>query len=228
MHRFLALGLLAILGLTLACGATRQPRGTPEPKGFLADYTVLEENPEEGSKLRFIRADVDWSGYDKLMLDPVQFWRSSDVEAGLTGEQAQGLVNYFHATFHKEFAKYFEIVDSPQAGTLRISAAFTRLGERNVTLDTVSTYVPQLRLLGELTGAFTGRPPFVGDATFEAKVTDAQSGLLVAAALDTRVGGKTIKSFDDWADVKAAIDFWARNSAHRVCKLREEATCPKP
>ncbi len=109
-----------------------------------------------------------------------------------------------------------------------MSIAFTRLGNRNVTLDTVSTYVPQLRLVSEAKNVFTGKPSFVGEAAFEGRLTDAHTGELLGAAVDKRVGGKTIKNMDSWLDVKNAIDYWVESFAYNSCTLRKGTDCKAP
>jgi hypothetical protein len=122
----------------------------------------------------------------------------------------------------------FEMVSLPQPGTVRVSIAFTSLGNRRVTLDTVSTYVPQLRLMSEAKNVFTGKPSFVGKAAFEGKITDAYTGELLGAAVDKRVGGKTIKNLDSWLDVRNAIDYWVEAFAYNICTLREGTHCKAP
>jgi hypothetical protein len=109
-----------------------------------------------------------------------------------------------------------------------VSIAFTRLGNRSVKLDTISTYVPQLRLVSEIKTVFTGKPSFVGEATFEGKLTDAHTGELLGAAVDKRVGGKTIKNMDTWLDVKNAIDYWVEAFAYNACLRREGTDCKAP
>jgi len=215
------------LALCLGCAGSQQSR-SPKTAGFLGDYSILEENPEEGARLRYIRKGVDWQAYDKILLDPIQFWRGADVEAGLSPSEAQRLANYFHSALYERLSRDFGMVSVPQRRALRVSIAFTRLGERNVTLDTVSTYVPQALLVSELKGAFTGKPAFVGEASVEAKISDAMTGQLLAAGVDSRVGGKTIKSMDSWADVKAAIDTWVALLAWRFCVNRDGVDCRKP
>ena len=224
-----AIGTILIVSLCLACAATREARDVNKAKaGFLDDYSVLEENPGSGARLRYMRAGVDWKSYDKMLLDPVQFWRGADVKAGLDEAEKQGLANYFHATFYERMSRDYEMVSLPQPGTMRVLVAFTRLSDRNVTLDTVSTYVPQMRLLSEIKTVFTGKPSFVGEAAFEGKITDAHTGELLAAAVDKRVGGKSIKNMDDWADVKNAIDYWVESFAYNTCRLREGTDCKAP
>jgi len=213
--------------LCIGCGATRGGRGV-ETRGFLGDYSQLSEHLEDDVDLRYIRTGVDWKRYDKILLDPVQFWRASDVEAGLSPEDAQVLADHFYGVLHENLSKHYAMVSAPQAAALRISIAFIRLGERNVTLDTISTYWPIGRVLSEATGGVTGKPGFVGEAAYEGKITDAISGELLGAAVDARVGGKAIKDFGDWTDVKAASDLWARKLAFRLCMLRGEQACDEP
>lgn len=222
-----SIATMVLVMLCISCGATRGGRGVEE-RGFLGDYSQLEENPDEGVKLRYIAAGADWKGYDKVLLDPVQFWRSADVEAGLSPEEAQELADYFYGVLHEQLSKSFTMVTAPESGALRISIVFIRLGERNVTMDTISTYWPIGRVLSEASGGATGKPGFVGEAAFEGKITDAASGQLLGAAVDRRVGGKTIKNFGDWTDVRAAADYWSKNLAFRLCTLSRGRGCEAP
>jgi hypothetical protein len=224
-----AIGMILIVSLCLACAATKEARNVRKTEaGFLGDYSMLEEQPGPGVRFRYAREGVDWKRYDKMLLDPVQFWKASDVKAGMSEAEKQGLVNYFHSTFYERMTQDFEMVIVPQPNTLRVSIAFTRLGDRKVTLDTISTYVPQLLLMSEFKTVFTGKPSFVGEAAFEGKVTDAHTGELLGAALDKRVGGKTIKNMDNWADVKKAIDYWIESLAYNACMERGRTDCKAP
>jgi hypothetical protein len=224
-----SIGTILIVSLCLACAATKEARDPRKAKaGFLGDYSKLEERSGPGARLRYLRGGVDWKRYDKMLIDPVQFWKSVDVKTSLSEAQKQGLVNYYHSTLYDRMSKNYEMVSLPQPDTLRVSVAFTRLGDRNVTLDTVSTYVPQLRLVSEAKTVLSGKPTFVGEAAFEGRLTDAHTGELLGAAVDKRVGGKTIKNMDKWADVKNAIDSWVKGFAYNMCTLREEADCKVP
>lgn len=217
--------LVLVLLVALGCGATRGGRSA-EPKGFLGDYgQLLEQQSDQGARLRYVRQGVDWASYGNVLVDPVQFWRSSDLQGGLTHDQSQMLVNYMHAALRRELAKGYVLVEQPGAQTLRISTVLTRAGKRSVTLDTISTVVPQLRLPSEAAAVLTGKPSFVGEVSFEGKVADARTGQVLGAALDTRVGGKTLKNMDSWSDVRAGIDYWARSLGARLCRASEKPDC---
>ena len=153
------------------------------------------------------------------------FFRSPDIEPPPEG---QTLLNYAYAELREELGRDYEIVDSPGTGTLRITVAFTRLGSRNVTLDKFSTWVPFARAVSEIKGLAAGKPTFVGYAKVEVKFSDAETGEILLAALDKRVGGKTLKDFDSWTDVRAAMDYWAELARFRLCLLRGGTDCVAP
>ncbi len=225
--------LIALMPILIGgCGRTRV-RGLPiEESGFLTDYSLLSETDstipgDDGPRprLRYINPEADWAGYRKVLVDPVTFFASKDVEPP---REVQILLNYLWAELREELKQDYELVDSPQPETLRITIALTRAGERNVTMDTISTYVPFSRALVELQGLAKGKPAFVGYAKVEAKLTDAETGNLLIAAMDKRVGGKTVKNFDSWSDVKAALDYWAKLIVFRLCRLRGDPVCILP
>ena len=222
--------LTSIIGA--GCGATRKSGLPIEKSGFLTDYSHLTETDSKipgdagpRPRLRYINPEVDWAGYRKVLVDPVTFFASKDVKPP---REVQVLLNYFWAELREELKRDYELVDSPQPETMRLTIALTRAGERNVTLDTISIYVPLSRALVELQGIKKGKPAFVGYAKVEAKITDAETGILLAAAMDKRVGGKTFKDFDSWSDVKAAMDYWAKLLVFRLCLLRGDSDCIPP
>ena len=178
----------------------------------------MEQEQERGITITSAATYCEWE----------HTWKSADEKAGLSEVEKQGLINYFHSAFYQRMSQEFEMVSLPQPNALRVSIAFTRLGDRNVTLDSVSTFVPQMRLLSEIQTVFTGRPAFVGEAAFEGKLTDAHTGELLGAAVDKRVGGRAIKNMDSWADVRNAIDYWIAAWAYNVCTLREGTDCKAP
>jgi hypothetical protein len=97
-------------------------------------------------------------------------------------------------------------------------------------LDIVSTVVPQAHVLSSLDKLITGKPAFVGEAQVEVKVTDSLTGALLAAAVDHRVGGKTLTAsqFRSWGDVETMMRLWASHGSSRLCQLAARARCVAP
>ena len=59
-----------------------------------------------------------------------------------------------------------------------------------------------------------GRAAFVGSASIEAELRDARTGIVLAQAVDSRIGGKSLSGATAfWADAQEAFDFWAQAMA---------------
>jgi Protein of unknown function (DUF3313) len=64
----------------------------------------------------------------------------------------------------------------------------------------------------------TGKPTFQGEAAAEAKITDAQTGEVLAAAVDQRMGGRALNSATTkWTDVNNILAYWAQQLRFRLC-----------
>ena len=206
--------LVIAMASMVAAGFSRTSKsGMPiEQSGFLADSSLLSEKDsaipgDSGprSRLRYINPDADWPEYRKVLVDSVSFFCPEDVTPP---REVQNILNYLWAELRKELKQDYELVDSPQPGTLRISIAL---------------FGPAL---AELQGI--NKPSFVGYAMAEAKFTDAESGSILATAIDKQVGGKTVKDFDSWSEVRAALDLWTKFIVFRLCLLRGESDCIPP
>ena len=90
---------------------------------------------------------------------------------------------------------------------VRIQVAVTDYEQSWVALNMISTVIPQLRAVSTLKMLATEKPAFVGAAQIEVKLSNAQTGDIVAAGVDRWVGGKKLtKGIDNWTDVKNAFD----------------------
>lgn len=225
-----------ISGLTFAlvltgCADTTRDRNV-DYSGFLGDYSMLVKGGRDQAERRYVRDGVDWASYDKVLLDPVMLWRGDESrESGVSGDQAQTLLNYFYTAIYQDLEKQgLEMVSSPMPDTLRVQVAMTKLNESRVVLDVVSTVVPATLALSGAKKVLTGKPPFVGEAEIEYKVLDASTGELLAAGVDHRVGGKFLDAshFTSWGEVEDMMKLWAAWGSYRLCELRKRPTCVEP
>jgi len=235
----ITLALLAGLGVS-ACSQTAAPEPSiiqraqgetpapPAPSGFLgSDYSLLTP-PTEGSDqkamLRYVNPSVTWSSYNAIMIAPVTFWAADDSKVSAADQQA--LCNYAYSAFVKDLGKNFAIVDQPGPGVMKLSAALTDATSAVPVLRSISVVVPQARLLSAIKMAATGTYAFVGSAQGALKLTDSVSGQLLAAAVDKRVGGTSIKNVDvfQWGDAENAIDYWANLADERLVSFGVQQT----
>ena len=226
-HMKIATKLLAVLlaGLFFAgCAQTVAPGpniiqraqgetpAPPPPTGFLGNDYSLMTPPAAGSDqeamLRYINPNASWGSYNKIMIAPVTYWAADDSKVSAADQQA--LCNYMYTVLVADLGKTFVIVDQPGPGVLKVSAALTDATSAVPVLRSVSVVVPQARALSVIKMAATGTYAFVGSAQGAIKFNDSMSGQLMAAAVDKRVGGASIKNVDvwQWGDADNAMNYW--------------------
>ena len=223
---------MLLLGVTIAllagCAGTQQMRESVKT-GFLGkDYAKLKESEEdERALLSYIKPGVDWRSYNKIIIDPVTIWKDEGTK-DVKPEDLQRLANELWSKINEEMGKDLEIVHQGGPGVMKVQAAITEAEASNPAMDTVSSVVPQLRLLTGAKGVVAGgKPGFVGAASVEVKVTDARTGQLLGAAVDRRAGTKSIRgSTNEWGDVEQAYSYWAKKMRWRICELREGEGSP--
>lgn len=225
--------LMAILLVVMiaGCADTTRDRNV-DYSGFLGDYSMLLEGGEGQAERRYVRPHVDWAAYQKILLDPVTFWRGDQSrESGVSSHDAQVMTNYFYQVVYEDLkGQGFQMVTSPEPDTLRVQVALTKLKESHVVLDVVSTVVPATLVVSGLEKLVTGKPSFVGEAEIEVKVKDAMSGQLVGAGVDHRVGGKFLQAshFSSWGEVEDMMQLWAAHGSYNLCELQKRTDCVKP
>lgn len=223
--------LASLTALVLGACAGQSPVGEPttqvsevEPSGFLQDYSLLKPGAEDQASLAYWNPTADFNAYDKVMIDPVTIWlgsgsRLKDAEPA----ERQQLANEFHAALVKELEKDFTVVTDAGPGTMRVRVALTDAQASSPALDTISTYIPQARLLQSVVTMGSDTAGFVGEASAEGEVRDTQSGVLLAAGVDRRAGTKSLgdSTFDSWDDARRAFDAWAKQFSANLKKRRQ-------
>jgi hypothetical protein len=222
--RYLTVALLLLLA---GCGSSRQASNV-EPRGFLGDYSKLTPGGKGEAALRYVDADARWARYDKLIIEPVEVWDAAQSR-DISEQDMQTQANVLYDQLRLELGKDFELVDRPGPDTLRIEAALTGARAANQTMVVVSNVVP-FAAIG--TGAYeyvTGKPTYQGEAAAEVRMSDAQSGEILAAAVDERIGGRSLSSAENrWADVDNILAYWAQLVRYRLCQEQGRSNCEQP
>ncbi|MDR4499522.1 MAG: DUF3313 domain-containing protein [Candidatus Scalindua sp.] len=219
MKNVMGIILLSMIVLFAGCSQTYQARKVADTSGFLGDYSMLQEGEKGEAQLRYINPDADFAAYDKVMVDPVAVWCSKDSK--IPQEELQNLASHLHYKVISKLEEDYKIVQTPGPGVMRISAALTEAKKSKVALNTITTIVPQARLMSGVKKLATGTNSFVGEASVECKITDSSTGEMLAAAIDRRAGGKTLKgSTNAWDDVEQAFQHWADILSQRLREMR--------
>ena len=210
--RTLVLAVLIAAPLLVAgCTATRGRRGTPEESGFLRDYSQLQEVEGFPAARIYIRPGVQWSSYNSVQLDSVGLYADAST-AKLSREDQQMLSDTLYKSLYEDLSKYFTVVNQAGPNTLRLRVALTQVSGAKPVLRTVTTVVPQMRVLGTVVGLGADTATMVGSATVEMEVLDSVTNQRLAAAVDDRAGTKVLfakRAYTTWGDVQAACSYWS-------------------
>jgi hypothetical protein len=175
---------------------------------------------------------VNWSAYDKIYLTPVII--SDDVSSELSPEDKEELhelASSFHDMLSGKLSKDYVLVESSVPGAMRINAAITHAERSWVAPAVLSKVSWQLQLLNSFVTYFRGKPAFAGEITIEFTVHDAQTGALLLAGTDRRVGGQNLftkEVLNTWGDVQNSLEFWTEQSAYQLCVARQGTNCVQP
>lgn len=231
--------LIVLVALLAGCAATKQARSM-EKSGFLGDLYPLMHEGAQGEALLIYKnprvAEIPRGTYKKMLLEPVTIWGPAAADHNESRQKdLHRVADLLYGLAYDSLSKDYEIVSAPGPGTLRIQAAITRADQSYVVLRAVSTIPAPMNVLALATllqDLGTGKPSFVGEASIEMKISDAETGEILGASADRRVGKRHLdsESFDSWDDVHKTLAFWAELVRFRLCKERGQSTCiaPKP
>jgi hypothetical protein len=224
--------LLSALALLIGCATSQSKQArTVEKSGFLGDYSMLSPGGEGEALLFYENPEANWPSYNKIFLAPVAYYGGRDTyPKGFTRADLQKLVNRFYYILYNDLAEDYQMVDEPAPHTLRIQVALTSVGESSQTADSVSAVAPVIvNPIRNFAGSLSGETVFAGQASIEIKITDELTGKLLFAAVDRRVGQRTMSSTTSrTADVEEIMWYWGDLARYKLCMLRGGEKCIMP
>jgi uncharacterized protein DUF3313 len=238
MRRLIGLMAIVLLLGAAGCAATQEAKSV-EKSGFLGDYSLLKkgerstvkEVAEDQALWIYKNPNADWRKYRKVWLDSVTVWVSQKDSQlkDVSVEDRQRLAALLWSKLDEELRKDYQMVSNPGPDVMHIQAAITEAESSNAVLDTVTSIIPQTRLLSGMKSVATGVSLFTGSASAEMKITDTETGTLLVAAVDRRGGTKSLSGVtDSWHDVGEAYRFWAEKTRYRLCQFRLSTGCVEP
>lgn len=212
MKQALKLIMTAVLGCALSmtitsCASTPKNAGG----GFLNGYAKkLEPGPKGGVKERWVKPGVDFSKYNKVMLDGVVFYLDKDSEdKGIDPD----LMKEFADTFNKELVNAlkdrYPIVAEPGPGVLRIKIALTGIKQSRPVLSGISSVVPVGLAVSTIKKSSTGGWAGSGATSAELIAIDPMTNEVIVVARDEQEAGFT-KRFSKYGSADEAFKFWAQ------------------
>jgi len=221
--QWLLMGILIMVAGIAGCAQTEQAREV-ETSGFLGDYSILQPGKAGEALLVYKNPQADFSMYQAVYVEPAIVLMSK--KSNVPQEELNRLADDLRAKVIWKLKEDFLVVPKLIPGALRIELALTEAEPSDVGMDIVSTIIPPAGIVSGAQGLATGTRAFVGRASVEAKLTDGNTGTLLMAAADRRVGGRSLDgSMDSWDDVHQAFEYWADQLAQRLHDWRKT---PKP
>ncbi|MGA2411278.1 MAG: DUF3313 domain-containing protein [Candidatus Binataceae bacterium] len=190
---------------------------------FGSSAALLQPGKEGQAQMLYINPNANWSSYTKILLQPVQFWDTSD--SGISDADEQLLVTYFHNQLQQDLSKSFTLVSEPGPGVLVLYIALINATSATPVLRSISVVVPQARLLNSVQSLATGSYAFVGSAEAEMKAVDGSTGEFLAGAIVQRSGGTSLSTAAQWqwGDAENAMNFWSERITTRLLELQGRA-----
>jgi hypothetical protein len=222
MKTTVRIALILMIGFTLTMTtdvSSKKPK--MHRSGFLTDYSLLKEDPEGLVQWKYFKDGVDFGAYDKIILDYATFFIKEDAEyKGIQPDELTELSMNLHNAFLGTLARAYSFTDKPGPGTMRLRLAITGLVPGKPVSGTMTTIVPFGLAASFIKKAVTGSHIGMGQVSGEAELVDSQTGEILAAAIDNKVGQKhkLSKTFTKWGQVQAIFNDWAENFSSRLDK----------
>lgn len=224
-------GMLAVAGMVLVlggCAGSYQARTVDLKESVLVNPDILVKGADDQALYRYVNPAVDIRNYTKIMIAPVQIRKDGELDKDEL-ENYQKLANNGFVLLSQELAKDYKIVTEAEAGTMRLQVAITDADTSKPVRNTLSTFFPIAMAVSVVKVGATGKQSGVGEVSAEFKITDAMTGQLIGAALDRRVGGKSLSTlWSTWNDANQALKYWAQQTRFALCQERKGTDCLKP
>ena len=193
---------------------------------------------KKGQPMRVYRSPkvdtIPANAYDKVCIETVTIYYGPESKLkDVPQDQLQNLANLFAGILAENLSRDYEIVKESGPKTLGIHIAITDVQETSTTFKALSFIpwgIPGLKFgVLKTKELLTGRPVFAGEVTAEAKIADAQTGDVLFAAVDRRVGRRLIGGWKSWTDAEEAFQYWGEKIRYVLCaKLRQQTDCVAP
>lgn len=187
---------MVISGLLVFGCASRDPDPN-QYSGYLKDYSQLEQSKDAMGVpvLRFIGPKLNPDNYQKVIIEPVQYYPDPKPTEYINAGTLQMIKEYIDQMFRMEVEKKIPVVEQPGPGTARIRVALTAVGKGTESLKPYQ-YIPQALIITGAMAAVKGRPE-EAKLYLEAEMTDSFTGERLGIAVRQGSGERLRKAKDN-------------------------------
>lgn len=226
----LALGAFSVLSafLLCSCAASHQARSVDRASAVLVNPDILQEGSDEQALYRYVNPKFDIKNYSAVIIEPVLIAKDGEISVS-ERENLQKLANNAYTYLVQELSKGLKVVNENSKGTLNLQIAIRDADSSKPVRTITSSVTPIGAGLSLVKYTATGKQSGVGEITAEFRVTDNTTGELLAAALDRRIGTKSVQGiWNTWHNADAGLLYWARQIGYLLCTHQGRQGCQKP
>lgn len=234
MNRIQLLGAVTVVAVLSGCTSSQQKPATvpsTDQSGFLSDAIKLRAGGEGEPGLVYRMPKSTIAKYDKVVLEAVEVWHGGETAGGLSRDEVQFLADYLFTRIYMRLDRDYEMVDSPDATTMRVRVAYTQVGEKSQKLELQSDRTPRPNLIPQFQKLAENPPRFRGSSSVELAIRDAESGVTFFAAIERKDLAMPDPGEDgfSWQDLENELKFDAERVGWILCAEREgPKACPRP
>ena len=214
--------MFVVIGLSLALAGCASG---PKQSGFLGNYySNLGPGPEGGVKYRWLKPGVDFSKYNKLMIDSVVFYYAPDSDdKSIDGEQMKELTDAFNTELVNVLKGSYPIVAEPGPDVARLRIALTNVKKSKPVVSAITSIVPVGIGISIIKKGGTGSWTGSGATSAEFMALDSTTNTVIAVGEDEQTAAY-FERFSSLGSAKEAFKFWAErlkafmDEAHGVKK----------
>jgi len=189
--------------LISSCYKSSTPNKTA---GFVGDYSLLKPLNNDIKTLFYQNKNATKEQYHSIIIHPVTiFFLEDSKNKHLKQEDLTKLGEYFKREMTEVVKNKFKIVDKPGPGVLRLRTALIDIRATDVVANIISKTLFYL-------------PVDMGEAAMEGEIRDSETGELLAAIVDRKIGTLFSPSlgYTKWGHVKDAFEDWADQLDHVI------------
>lgn len=180
--------------------------------GFLGNqdaYDKLTPGPGDGAKLRWLKGGVNFSLYNKFMVDSVIFYLADNADyKGIDPQVMKELADSFNKELVAAFAGKYPIVGEPGPDVARIRFAITNIKQSRPGVSAVTSVVPVGLAVSIAKRGATGGWAGSGETCTEVMVLDSMTNEVIAMAADQQKAAFTSR-FSKYGSASDAFKFWS-------------------
>lgn len=214
-------GTLAVLCASCSAPEVKPSRASTPPanSGFLADYSLLQADPEDATYRHYVAPGFDPAKYRKFIIDkPEIIVNTGGRYQSLDPARLADIEQYYQAVMSAALGQHYLVVTEPGPGVARLRVAVVGVVEVNPPLKP-RDLIP-VSALFKVARAAVGKNPQVLRVSIESEALDSETGAVLGETVDSRESTATVTKGDApaSAQVHELIDFWVKRFVGKLDK----------